>query len=58
MTHLAVQIRPIAATGEDAVERLDTEAARIVQAAWVVLSFLLARALWKSGVRHYQAVGG
>src|SRR4051812_7942833 len=37
MTHLAVQIRPIAASGEDAVERLDTEAARIVQAAWAVL---------------------
>jgi AcrR family transcriptional regulator len=37
MTHLAVQIRPIPAMGEDAVERLDTEAARIVQAAWVVL---------------------
>lgn len=30
----------------------------IIQAAWVVLTFTLARTLWKAGVRRYQAVGG
>src|SRR4051812_43251174 len=30
----------------------------LIQAAWVALTFLLARTLWSRGVRHYQAVGG
>jgi ABC-2 type transport system permease protein len=29
-----------------------------IQAAWLLLSFLAARSLWRLGVRHYQAVGG
>lgn len=29
-----------------------------IQAMWTVLTFLLARTLWKFGVRKYQAVGG
>jgi len=28
-----------------------------IQAAWVVLTFLLARGLWLAGVRRYEAVG-
>jgi ABC-2 type transport system permease protein len=28
------------------------------QAAWLCAAFLLARTLWRLGVRHYQAVGG
>jgi ABC-2 type transport system permease protein len=30
----------------------------LIQAAWVILTFLLARGLWRSGVKRYQAVGG
>lgn len=29
-----------------------------IQAAWMLVAFLLARTLWKAGVRRYQAVGG
>ena len=29
----------------------------VIQATWVLLCFLLARALWKSGLRRYEAVG-
>jgi ABC-2 type transport system permease protein len=29
-----------------------------MQAVWLVIAFFAARTLWKSGVRHYQAVGG
>jgi ABC-type uncharacterized transport system permease subunit len=29
-----------------------------IQAAWLFLSFFIARSLWRLGVRHYQAVGG
>lgn len=28
------------------------------QAAWLCAAFLMARTLWRFGVRHYQAVGG
>ncbi len=30
----------------------------LIQAGWLVLTFILARTLWRAGVRHYQAVGG
>ena len=30
----------------------------LIQAVWVMLMFLLARGLWRQGVKHYQAVGG
>lgn len=29
-----------------------------VQAGWLLLAWLLARAMWRQGVQHYQAVGG
>ena len=29
-----------------------------VQTAWLLAMFLIARTLWRRGVRHYQAVGG
>lgn len=29
-----------------------------VQAAWVVFGYLLARFVWKRGIKHYEAVGG
>lgn len=29
-----------------------------IQACWALLAYLIARSLWRLGVRHYQAVGG
>jgi len=29
-----------------------------IQAAWVVLMWMIARAVWRRGIRHYVAVGG
>jgi ABC-2 type transport system permease protein len=29
-----------------------------VQAAWVVAAYVLARVVWRRGIRHYSAVGG
>ena len=29
----------------------------MIQVTWVLLCYLLARALWKSGLRRYEAVG-
>lgn len=36
-------------------ERLAT--GLLIQAAWVLLCFLLARGLWRAGIRRYEAVG-
>lgn len=30
----------------------------LIQAGWLILSLVLARTLWRQGIRHYQAVGG
>lgn len=29
-----------------------------IQAGWLLLSFAAARAMWRRGLGHYQAVGG
>jgi ABC-2 type transport system permease protein len=29
-----------------------------IQAAWVGILFLISQAIWRRGIRHYQAVGG
>jgi ABC-2 type transport system permease protein len=37
---------------------LDLARGLLIQGAWVVLAYLLARLAWRRGIRHYSAVGG